>query len=208
MDMSGWGQGSFWLRSIVVLACLGASAGHAQSGKPTAWKLEQDTATPSYATVEPTTTNVNIDMVVLACEQAQKGHVLQLQLYLSDDGPLRPIGVSPTDLKNDSRARISIDASEFPVALLFAGDHVLLADGMDGRFPRLSNRLLDALQTGQSMILRFDLVPKQAGYPSDSEAMIDLRADGAREVIAAMRLCDGPAVPVGRLVRPKVMAAD
>ena len=208
MDMSGRGQGSIWLRSILVLACLGASAAQAQSVRPTAWKLEQGTATPSYAAVEPATTNLNIDMVALACEQTQQGQVLQLQLYLSDGGPLRPSGVSPTDLKNDPRARISIDAAEFPVALLFAGDHVLLADGMDGRFPRLSNRLLDALQTGQSMILRFDLVPKQAGYPSDSEAMVDLRADGAREAIAAMRFCDGPAVPVGRLVRPKGMAAD
>lgn len=208
MDMSGRGQGNFWLRSILVLACLGASAAHAQSGKPTAWKLEQGTATPSYAAVEPATTNLNIDVVVLACEQAQKGHVLQLQLYLSDDGPLRPIGVSPADLKDDPRARISIDAAEFPVALLFAGDHVVLADGTDGRFPRLSNRLLDALQMGRSMILRFDLAAKQAGYPSDSEAMVDLRADGAREAIAAMRLCDGPAAPVERLVRPKFMAAD
>jgi hypothetical protein len=200
MDMSG--QGSFWLRSILVLGCLGASAAQAQSGKPMAWKLEQGTATPSYAAVEPATANLNIDMVVLACEQAQKGHVLQLQLYLPDDGPLRPIGISPADLKDDPRARISIDAAEFPVALLFAGDHVVLADGMDGRFPRLSNRLLDALQMGQSMVVRFDLVAKQAGYPFNSEAMVDLRADGAREAITAMRLCDGSAVPVGRLVRP------
>jgi hypothetical protein len=164
MDVTGWGQSNFRLPSILMLACLGASAAHAQSGKPTAWKLEQGTATPSYAAVEAATTNLNIDMVVLACEQAQQGYVLQLQLYLSDDGPLRPIGVSPTDLKEDPRARISIDAAEFPVALLFAGDHVLLADGMDGRFPRLSNRLLDALQTGQSMSFISTYVPKQAGY--------------------------------------------
>jgi hypothetical protein len=207
MDLTGRRQSKFWLRSILVLASLGASAAQAQSSKPTAWKLEQGTAMPSYAAVEPTT-NLNIDMVVLACEQAQKGRVLQLQLYLSDDGPLRPIGLSPADLKDEPRARISIDAAEFPVALLFAGDHVVLADGMDGRFPRLSNRLLDALETGQSMILRFDLAAKQAGHPSDSKAMVDLRADGAREAIAAMRLCDGPTVPVGRLARPKIIAAD
>ena len=208
MDMSGRGEGNFWLRAILVLACVGASASHAQSVKPTAWKLEQGTATPSYAAVEPTTTNLNIDMVVLACEQAQKGHVLQLQLYLSDDGPLRPIGASPADLKDAPRATISIDAAEFPVALLFADDHVVLADGRDGRIPRLSDRLLDALQMGQSMVLRFDLIAKQAGYPSDGEAMVDLRADGAREAIPAMRLCAGPAVPVGRLLRRTIMAAD
>lgn len=207
MDISGRGQGSIWLRSILVLACLGASAGQAESLKSTAWRLEQGAVTPSYAAIEPARTNLNIDMVVLACEQAHQGHVLQLQLYLSDDGPLRPIGVSPTDLKDDPSARISIDAAEFPVALLFAGDHVLLADATDGRFPRLSNQLLDALQKGQSMILRFHLAAKQAGHPSDSEAMVDLRAEGADQAIAAMRLCAGPKVPLGRLAGPKIMAA-
>ena len=208
MDMSGRGQGNFWLRAILVLACVGASASHAQSVKPTAWKLEQGTATPSYAAVEPTTTNLNIDMIVLACEQARKGHVLQLQVYLSDDGPLRPNGVSPADMKNDPRATISIDAAKFPVALLFAGDHIVLADGTDGRVPRLSDRLLDALQMGQSMVLRFDLATNQAGYPSDSEAIVDLRADGAREAMAAMRLCAGDEAPVGHLIRRKIMATD
>jgi hypothetical protein len=192
---------SFWLRSILVLVCLGATGAYAQSGRQGAWKLDQGTVMPSYAAVEPTATNLNIDMVLLACEQPDKGHVLQLQLYLSDEGPLRPIGVSPADLRDDPRARIRIDAAEFPVALLFADDHVVLADGMDGRFPRLSNRLLAALQMGQSMVLRFDLVIKQHGYPSDGEATVDLHADGAREALAAMRLCASPAAPVGGLFR-------
>ena len=53
---------------------------------------------PSYAAVEPTTTNLNIDAVVLACEQAENSRVLQLQLYLLDDRRLRPSGVPSAEL--------------------------------------------------------------------------------------------------------------
>ena len=201
MNVTGFRHASFCLGSTLVLACLGVTAVHAESCKPTAWKIAQDSAMPSYAAVEPTSTNLNIDMVVLACEPAQKGHVLQLQLYLSDDGPLRPVGVSPADLRDDPRARISIDAAEFPVAILFGGDYVVLADGLEGRFPRLSDRLLDSMQMGQSMILHFDLVTKRPDEQrsSDSKAMVDLQADGGREAIAAMRLCAGPLSSAGPL---------
>jgi hypothetical protein len=103
--------------------------------------------------------------------------------------------------RDDPRAKISIDAAEFPVAILFGGDYVALADGLDGRFPRLSNRLLDSMQKGQSMILHFDLVTKRPDEQrsSDNKAIVDLRADGGREAIAAMRLCAGPLSSTGPL---------
>jgi hypothetical protein len=201
MNVTGFRHDSFCLGLSLVLACLGVAAVHAESRKPSAWKIEPGSAMPSYAAVEPTSTNLNIDMVVLACEPAQKGRVLQLQLYLLDEGPLRPVGVPPAYLRDDPRAKISIDAADFPVAILFGGDYVVLADGLDGRFPRLSDRLLDSMHKGQSMILHFDLVTKRPDEKrsSDSKAIVDLRADGGREAIAAMRLCAGPSSSTGPL---------
>ena len=148
---------------------------------------------PSYAAVEPTTTNLNIDAVVLACEQAENSRVLQLQLYLLDDGRLRPSGAPSAELRDDPRAVISIDRREFPVAMLFAGAHVLLADRLEGAFPRLSDRLVEAMQVGRQMVLRFDLLVPQSGRraPFDGEATVDLHAAGGREAVAAMRRCAG-----------------
>ena len=57
-------------------------------GSLAGWAVEQGTEEPSYAVVEPVATNLNIDTVVLACEEALGRRVLQLQLYLTDDGPL------------------------------------------------------------------------------------------------------------------------
>jgi hypothetical protein len=186
-------EGGRWLQSFVVLACLAASPASAQPAnpRPTGWKIEQGVEIPSYAAVEPTTTNLNVDMVVLACEETRKRKIMQLQLYLSDDGPLRPIGASPGELRDDPRASISIGAQEFPVALLFADDHTVLADSTEDRFPALSDRLIEALQTGPTMILHFDLGAERPGRPAsfDGEATVDLRAAGGREAIAAMRRC-------------------
>ena len=95
--------------------------------------IEEDVDMPSYAAVEPTTTNLNIDAVVLACEQAENSRVLQLQLYLLDDRRLRPSGAPSAELGDDPRAVISIDRREFPVAMLFAGAHVLCQIGLRGR---------------------------------------------------------------------------
>src|SRR5690242_319551 len=74
-----------------------------------AWKVEEDVETPSYAVTEPTSSNLNIDAVVLMCEATDDARILQLKLYLTDDGPLRPNGVAPEKLKVDPRAEVSID---------------------------------------------------------------------------------------------------
>jgi hypothetical protein len=188
-------EGGWWLQSIVVLACLAASPASSQPAnpRPTGWKIEQGVEIPSYAAVEPTTTNLNVDMVVLVCEETRKRKILQLQLYLSDEGPLRPIAASPRELTDDPRASISIGAQEFPVALLFADDHAVLADTTEDRFPALSDRLIEALQTGPTMILHFDLGAKRPGRPAsfDGEAIVDLQGIGARDAIRAMRRCAG-----------------
>ena len=185
------GFGRF-LPSIMLLACLaatGAQADLAGTGLR-GWKIEEGVDDPSYAVVEPTTTNLNIDTVVLACEGTGEARVLQLQLYLADDRPLQP-KASAGQLKDDPRAEISIDGRTFPATLLFADDYVVLADGQRGRYPMLSHRLISAMQTGKTMVLRFDLIAKRPGQPPtfDGEAVVDLRAPGGRDAIAAMRRC-------------------
>ena len=149
----------------------------------TRWEIEQGVEVPSYAVAEPTATDLNIDTVVLGCEQSGKGRALQLQLYLSDDGRLRPIGVSPAELADDPQASISIDGNQYPVALMFADDHVLLADDLGGALPRLSDHLIDAMQTGRTMTLQFELLMLRPGRPAgfDSKATLDLMAGGARK---------------------------
>lgn len=163
------------------------------------WRLEQDVDVPSFAVVEPTSTDLNIDTVVLACEEAGSDRLLQLQLYLSDDGPLRPKGVLASSLKEGPQAEISIDGHVFPVALLFADVYAVLADAQAGPFPLLSDQLVEAMQTGKKMTVRFDLLAERAGEPArfDGEAVIDLRRGGGREALTAMRRCANPASSLG-----------
>ena len=144
--------------------------------------------------VEPATTHLNIDSVVLACEELDDSKVLQLQIYLSNDGPLLPKGVAPDQLKGDPRAEISIDGHVFPVAVLFADEYVVLADGQEGMFPLLSGRLLDAMQTGKTMLVHFDLVAERPGKPAafDGEAVIELQSGAGGAAVAALRRCAGP----------------
>ena len=44
------------------------------------WTLEQGVDLPSYALIEPRSRNLNLDVVVLACEPANDRRILQLQL--------------------------------------------------------------------------------------------------------------------------------
>jgi hypothetical protein len=183
------------MRTVLMLACFATACAYAQysHAEGTSWEIEQGVIVPSYAVAEPTATDLNIDRVVLGCEHAGKGRVLQLQLYLSDDGRLRPIGVSSAGLTNDPRAGISIDGKQYPVTLMFAGDYVLLADSHKGASPGLSDRLLDAMQTGRTMILQFELLVRRPGRHAgfDTKATLDLMTAGAKEAIAALKQCAG-----------------
>ena len=159
----------------LMLACLCATSSLAGTvGKFEGWELEQGVDLPSYAVIEPQSTDLNIDSVVLACEQAIDRRVLQLQIYLSTEGPLLPKGVLPQQLKDDPRAEIAIDGRVFPVSLLFADNYAVLADETEHVFPRLSEGLLDAMATGRIMVLRFDLLAERAGQPAafDGEAIV------------------------------------
>jgi hypothetical protein len=144
--------------------------------------------------VEPASTNLNIDTVVLVCEEGRKGRLLQLQLYQTEEGLLAPTYAHSTPPKDDPRAELSIDGRRFPVVLFFSENYTVLADDHDGRFPRLSNRLLSAMETGKTMKLRVDLLAEPKGPPAfDAEATVNLQSHGRAEAIGAMRRCaDAP----------------
>jgi len=158
------------------------------------WAVEQGIDPPSYAVIEPRSRNLNLDVVVLACEPAEDRRLLQLQLYLTNDGPLMPDGVAPGRAKGEPRAEIVIDDHVFQVDLLFAEDHVVLSDETEAMFPRLSERLVDAIEQGTTMRLRFDLVAETPGRPTafDGEAVVDLQEGPAAKrgkAVAAVRRC-------------------
>ncbi len=143
-----------------------------------AWKVEENVEPPSYAVTQPASSNLNIDSVVLTCEAAGGDGVLQLQIYLTDDGPLRPNGVTAERLKADPRVEIAVDGKVFPVSILFADEFAVLADGERDHVPLLSDRLLDAMTHGRQMVLRFDLVAERPGQAPtfDGEARVELSA--------------------------------
>src|ERR1700730_15949293 len=163
------------VRLALMLACLGAASsfGGMPSGTFGGWEIEQGVEPSSYAVINPVSTNLNIDSVVLACEEAEDRKVLQLQIYLSTEGPLAPKGVESQLRKDNPRAEIAIDGRVFPVGILFADDYALLADDTAKMFPLLSEPLLDAMQTGRTMVLRFDLFAERAGQSAtfDGEAV-------------------------------------
>jgi hypothetical protein len=177
-----------FLSFLLLFACFATTAADADRGdKVASWRLEQGTPDPSYAVVEPRSSNLNLDGVVLACEEAAGQRVAQLQLYPSDDRPLRPRTLRPTPSKDAPKAEIRIDGDTFPVVLLFADDYVVVTDAQEGAFPLLSDRLVAAMQTGVAMVLRFNLLEESPGKQAlfDGEAVVELK-DG-RQAITAMR---------------------
>jgi len=176
---------------ILLLASLTLSSARAE---PAGWLIEPATSDPRYAVAEPAQTSVSIGAIVLACEQADVVRVLQMQLYLTDDGPLRPKAAPAGLLKDEPRAELLIDGRVFPVSLMFADTYAILADDRDGLFPKLSQQLMAALQTGETLTLHFDLLAEPPGRPAafDGEAVVSLAGGGGGQAIAAMRHCVSP----------------
>jgi hypothetical protein len=179
---------------LTLLTSLVAIAGPAVAGAA-GWGVEANVTSPSYAVAPPTSTDLNIDAVVLSCEQGPERRGLQLRLYLSDTGPLAP-NAAAAALKADPRVELVVDGASQSAELLFADDFVVVADTADGVMPLLSDEFLDKLQKGRRLELRLDLVqepPDQA--PSfDGSAVVDLQAGPGGLAVAAVRRCaDGPA---------------
>ena len=158
------------------------------------WGLEANVRDPSYAVAEPTSTDLNVDTVVLSCEQGPEKRGLQLRLYLSGAGPLAPKAAAAA-LKDDPRVELVIDGASRAADLLFADDFVVVADSADGTMPLLSNAFLDKLQSGRRLELRFDPLKEPHGQAPafDSSAVVDLQTGlGGRAVMAVRRCADQP----------------
>jgi hypothetical protein len=179
----------------VFLLCLLVSWALAETPRLEGWTLEPGVDAPSYAVTEPVSSNLNIDTVALLCEEGASSRIVQLQLYLSDAGPLAPKGVAASALKPNPRVEVVIDRRAFAANLYFADDYALVADSERERYPMLSESLLEAMAHGRTMTLRFDLVAKAAGKAPafDSEAVIDLLAGRGGQAVNAVRRCATPA---------------
>lgn len=175
--------------SLTLLAGLVGIAGPAMAGAA-GWALEANVAKPSYAVAEPTSTDLNIDAVVLSCEQGPDRRGVQLRLYLSGTGPLAPKAAAAA-LKDDPRVELVVDGVSQTAELLFADDFVVVADTADGSMPLLSDAFLDKLQAGRRLELRFDLVQEPRGQApaSNASAVVDLQAGSGGRAVAAVRLC-------------------
>lgn len=158
------------------------------------WELEKDVDAPSYAFAEPTT-DLNIDTVVLSCEQGAERRGLQLRLFLTDAGPLAPRG--KVALRDDPIVEIAIDGVRHPAELFFADDSALVADSADGPVPMLSKRLVDGLQRGKKLELRFALTDQPRGQTPvfDSSAIVDLQMGRGGAAVATVRRCAGERTP-------------
>jgi hypothetical protein len=176
---------------VMVAACLLVGPGLAKVDN--GWELQETAGQPAFATAIPAETNLNVETVVLACERADDGDVLQLQLYpTGSDVSIRAIG--PPVWSYGRRAEIRIDDRSFPASVLFADDHVVLANETRGRFPMLSERLLDAMTTGRTMLLRVsvDMDALSGDRGVDGYATVDLRAGQGSRAVAALRRCAIP----------------
>ena len=165
------------------------AAGLASAASESGWTLVRQDETPRvYAITKSMRTNLNLAAVVLACEQIERRNSVQLQLYPSNQEPILPAGASPEDMKDEPRTELAIDEKVFAVQVAFGGDYALVMDGVDGDLPVLSTKLLEALEAGRSLRLRFDLVREAAGQPAsfDGEVEIDLRAGEGAGALATV----------------------
>ena len=154
------------------------------------WELERGVETPSYAITEPASTNLNIDSVVLSCEQGPNRRGLQLRLYLLRSGSLAPLGAGKA-LKDDPAVDLIVDDVSHPAQLLFADDFVVVADSADGAVPLLSDELLDILQVGRLMELRFQFakVAHMNAPAFVGIAVVDLQAGSGGAAVSEVRRC-------------------
>jgi len=180
------------LRFVSLLAGLIGVAAPAMAGSAgsAGWDLEANVRNPSYAVAQPASSDLNIDVVVLSCEQGPDRRGLQLRLYLTGTGPLAPKAVGAA-LKDDPRVELVVDGVSQSADLLFADDFVVVADAADGPMPLLSNVFLDKLQAGRRLELKFDLVQEPRGQKAsfDGSAVVDLQAGAGGRAVKVVRHC-------------------
>lgn len=145
-----------------------------------------------FAITAPVSTNLNVRAVVLACEgDENSGKSLQLQIYPTNLDPILPRGAARDGMKDLPAAELVIDGKAFPVQIAHGGDYALLLDREEGTRPILSGPLLDALESGRSMVVRLDLLKEPSGQARkfDGELTVDLRAGDATAIATVRRGC-------------------
>jgi hypothetical protein len=174
---------------IVLIALLALAFPISSSAGP-AWKLEKGENPVLSAFTETFKSNLNIQAIGFACEEASGVKALQLQIYTKGGRPLAPTGFSRGQLKDEPRAQFVVDGQTFPVTLDFAGDYALLTDNGKGVFPMLSDDIVRAVVSGKTLTLRFDLRkrPPASKDEFDSEAVVDL-VSGATAIAAVRQRC-------------------
>lgn len=172
--------------SAIVLATLSMAVPATARG----WQLEGQAAAPQvFATTKPAHATVNVVAVALTCEQVDDHRLVQLQLYPTRLQPLLPRAASRDELKDEPSAQLSIDGTTYPIKLGFGGEYVVLYDSDEDDLPFLSPALVDAMERGRSLEVRFDLLKDgHAGSARyDGELRIDLTAGDGSAAVAAVR---------------------
>ena len=187
------------MRPIFALAALLATfsslfaaqvrAGDLSDESGTGWQLERDVDAPTYAFIEPTYTDLAIDVLVLSCEQSGQQVGLQLRLYPLEPGPLRTAHGQRVELS--SAAEFDIDGRRLKVSLLFADASVVVADATDGPVPLLSASLIAALQTGRQLTMK--LQPVKSSTPArlgpGLEIVANLQTGLGGTAVSTLRHC-------------------
>jgi hypothetical protein len=180
----------FAIATLAATLAATMAASLASAASESGWTLVRQDETPRvYAITKSMRTNLNLVAVVLACERIERRNNIQLQLYPSNQEPILPAGASPEDMKDEPRAELAIDDTTYAVQVAFGGDYALVMDGVDGDLPMLSAKLLEALEAGKTLRLRFDLVREAASQPAsfDGEVEIDLQAGEGTGALATVR---------------------
>lgn len=162
------------------------SGGTAASG----WTLKSE-GQSLYAIAVPAKANLNLKAVVLVCEVGEGSHFLSLLLYPSSEGPLLPTGTSREQMKDEPRVRLEVDGEALAANIYFAGEYAVVANQVTAGHPVLSSVVGGALEKGNELVLRFDLVREQsAATPFDASATVALKSpNGASSIAAVRRRC-------------------
>ena len=196
-----WGRtmkrtGSGWRSDIAApvatggLAVLFMALAVTAFARESGWKLTKQDENPRiFAITEPSASNLNVKVIALTCEEVDGRKSLQFQIYPTNLEPILPVGSSRDQMKDEPRAEIVVDGQIYPTLLAFGGDYGVLMDREEGGLPVLSRPLLEAIEHGHTMIVRFDLLREPVGRPGefDGELRIDLQSGEGSAAIAAVR---------------------
>ena len=150
------------------------------------WQLKSGEGQSLFAVAGPIQSTLNLKAAALACEIVDGAKIFHLQLYPSGEGPLLPTGANAGQLKDQPRVRLEIDGAVIQASIYFAGEFAVVANQIANGRPVLTPAVGAALEKGDKLTVRLDLVRDQRGdAPFDAYAVFSLA--GGRQSIAAVR---------------------